>query len=274
MQRIMSSDPLKQYYEDSSHRYWDPRQGMVGRDLHIYPLLKGLSGTVLEYGCGAGSLLLALAKEDRFDRCIGVDISENVLSMVKQAWRDFGHVDANKVTVMAPDDDRLPGLPDKSADVLLSLDTIEHVVNPYVVIDELHRVARDNAVFIISVPNYAYIKYVINLLFGKQPRTGTNDPVENWRNVGWDGMHLHTFTRSSLAILLRDCGWEPLRWSGYGERLGWLGLGSLRRSFPGFWSGAITAVCRKVPHPVPLPDRRGPANLPAVGSQPKTHSRD
>ncbi len=257
----MSVHQLKEYYEDSSQRFWDPRQGMVGRDLHIYPLLEGLSGTVLEYGCGAGSLLLALAKEDRFDRCIGVDISEKALVAVKQAWNELPNVSADKVSVVVPHDDHLPQIPDNSADVILSLDTIEHVLNPYVVIDELHRIARDNAVFIISVPNYAYVKYVVYLMFGRQPRTGTNQPVENWRNIGWDGMHLHTFTKSSLATLLRGCGWEPRHWSGYGERFRWLGLEILRRRFPGFWSGAITAACRKISHPVPPEVRKSPANL-------------
>lgn len=257
----MSVDQLKQYYEDSAHRFWDPKQGMIGRDLHIYPLLDGLSGTVLEYGCGSGSLLLNLAREDRFTKLTGVDISEHALSKVKQAWKELAPSKTEKVSIVVPLNDHLPGIPDNSVDVILSLDTIEHVLNPYVVIDELHRIATSSAVFVISVPNYAYIKYVVNLFFGIQPRTGTNDPVENWREIGWDGMHLHTFTKSSLSTLLANCGWEVQQWSGYGDRLSWLGLGMLRRRFPGFWSGAITAVCKKTAHPVPREARKNPVNL-------------
>lgn len=261
----MSIDQLKDYYEDSSHRFWDPRQGMIGRDLHIHPLLEGLSGTFLEYGCGSGSLLLELAKEDRFSECIGVDISEKALSMVGKAWSDQSKKD--KVKLMMPQDDHLPDIPDGSVDVIVSLATIEHVINPYVVLDELHRIASDEAVLVCCVPNYAYIKHVVQLLFGIQPRTGTDDPVENWRNVGWDGMHIHTFTRSSFSVLLNSCGWKPERWSGWGERFSSLGLGALRRRFPGVLSGEITAVCRRVPHPVPRASRNRPANLSPSAAQ-------
>jgi len=160
-----------------------------------------------------------------------------------------------------PRDDQLPNVADASVDVIVSLATIEHVLNPYIVIDDLHRVARDNAVFICCVPNYAYIKHVVQLLFGIQPRTGTDDPVEKWRSVGWDGMHIHTFTKSSLSVLLKDCGWRPEKWSGWGERFDRFGFGALRRRFPGKLSGEITAVCRKVPHPAPEARRNRPANL-------------
>jgi SAM-dependent methyltransferase len=242
----MQSGRLKEFYEKDADRFWDPRRGMVGRDLHIYPLLRGLSGRVLEYGCGAGSLLLALAQEDRFTSLCGVDISEKALSRIRETWTELRR-DGGKLTLMTPEDDRLPKVASASVDVILSLDTIEHVLDPYVVLDELHRVAAEDAVFVISVPNYAYIKYVVQLFFGKQPVTGSGEPVENWREAGWDGWHLHTFTKSSLAVLLRDCGWEPQHWTGYGERYSWLGLDILRKHFPGFWSGALTAVCRKKP---------------------------
>ncbi len=235
---------LKAFYERDAERFWDPKGGMVGRDLHIYPLLDGFSGTVLEYGCGAGSLLLALAKEDRFSLVYGIDISESALRKIRNAWAEL-HGNMAKLVLMAPKGDQVPEVPGNSIDVILCLDTIEHVLNPYVVLDEFYRIGSENAVCVLSAPNYAYIKYVVQLLFGKQPITGSGEPVENWRTAGWDGWHLHTFTKSSLAVLLRDCGWEPERWTGYGERFRWLGLDILRKRLPGFWSGALTAVCRK-----------------------------
>jgi SAM-dependent methyltransferase len=258
----MAIDQLKDYYEDSAHRFWDPSQGMVGRDLHIYPLLDGLKGVLLEYGCGSGSLLLELAKEDRFSQCIGVDISRNALDLVERAWTTSQPGKAAKLKLVMPSDDQLPTIPDSSVDVLVSLATIEHVINPYVVLDELYRVGADNSMLIATVPNYAYIKHVAQLLFGIQPRTGTDDPVEQWREVGWDGMHIHTFTKSSFGTLLRDCGWEPITWRGWGNKLSSLGFGVLRKHFPGKWSGEITALCRKIPGSARR-ERNKPANLTA-----------
>lgn len=241
----MSIDQLKQYYEDSSRRFWDPRLGMAGRDLVVYPLLNGLSGTLLEYGCGAGSLLLGLAMENRFSECYGVDISENALSSIGQAWNDLKSSNKDKLKLVVPQNDELPTIPDKSIDVIISVATIEHVIHPYVVLDETYRIASDKAAFVCCVPNYAYLKHKIQIIFGVQPRTGTDEPVENWRSVGWDGMHIHTFTKSSFSTLLNDCGWKPDNWTGWGQRFSWLGLGSLRRRFPGLLSGEIIAFCKK-----------------------------
>lgn len=245
----MSPDELKQFYEDDALRFWDPRKGMRGRDLTIYPLLKELSGTVLEYGAGSGSLLLSLAQEDRFPALMGVDISETALEKIAKAWDDMSRGKErshDKLTLAMPIQDTLPMVPDQSVDVILSLDTIEHVLNPYIVLDEFHRIAKPGGTFIISVPNYGYIKYVVQLLIGRQPVTGAGEPVAQWRTAGWDGWHLHTFTRESLDALLRDCGWEPVLWTGYGDRGKRFGLEILRRKFPAMWSGALTVVCRRM----------------------------
>jgi len=244
----MVNDVLKSFYENDASRFWDPRYGMRGRDLTIHPLLNGLSGTLLEYGSGSGSLLLSLALDDRFSNLVGVDISESALRNISAAWHDMNLRESksiDKLKLFTPVNDSLPMIPDNTFDILLSLDTIEHVINPYVVLDELYRVAKPGATFIISVPNYGYIKYVLQLLIGRQPVTGSDEPVHRWRVSGWDGWHLHTFTKEGLNVLLRDCGWEPILWTGYGDRGKWLGLNYLRTKFPAFWSGALTVVCQR-----------------------------
>lgn len=241
----MNINRLKEYYEKDAERFWDPRAGMTGRDLDMYPLLGGLSGALIEYGCGSGSLLIGLAKESRFGQCIGVDISDNALSKIRNAWNETPAVDPNKLRLMTPQSDLLPEIGDETLDVLISVATIEHVLDPYVVLDELHRIAKPSATLICSVPNYAYLKHRLQLLFGAQPRTGTDEPVENWRTEGWDGMHLHTFTKSSFTTLLKSCGWQPRKWMGCGTRFNALGLGYFRRHYPGLMSGELIAVCAK-----------------------------
>jgi SAM-dependent methyltransferase len=244
----MSNDVLKKFYEKDAERFWNPELGMRGRDLTIYPLLAGMSGRVLEYGSGSGSLLLNLACEERFSSLIGVDISENALRKIQGHWYNVSterKLPQEKLQAIAPVNDQLPQLPDESVDIILSLDTIEHVMDPYVVLDELYRIGSPNSVFVISVPNYGYIKHVLQLMRGRQPITGGGEPVENWRVSGWDGWHLHTFTKESLNALLRDCGWVPVKWTGYGDKFKYLGFDFLRKKFPSVWSGALTVVCKK-----------------------------
>lgn len=234
---------LKDYYERDAQRFWDPLRELTGRDSIVYPLLAGRSGVFLEYGCGSGSLLLSIAREPRFARVIGVDISENALDSIRRAWMDAYPASANKVELFRPVDDTIPTITSESCDVIVSVATIEHVIDPYIVLDELYRIAKPDAMLICSVPNYAYIKHRLALLFGRLPKTGTDEPIENWRSAGWDGMHLHTFTQSAFDLLLRDCGWEPLSWTGWGQRLRL--IGELRNRFPGLLSGEVIAVCRK-----------------------------
>lgn len=244
----MNNDALKDFYERDAERFWNPRDGLAGRDLSIYPLMANMSGRVLEYGAGSGSLLLALASEPRFSGLHGVDISRRALNKIDTAWKEMSATSGqpyDKLKLLLPENDRLPGIPDGSVDIVLSLDTIEHVLDPYVVLDEFYRIGAPDSFFIISVPNYGYIKYAAQLMLGRQPVTGGGEPVERWRESGWDGWHLHTFTRQSLDALLRDCGWIPVRWTGYGNKLKWMGMDILRTRFPAMWSGALTVVCRR-----------------------------
>jgi len=74
---------------------------------------------------------------------------------------------------MLPQADQPPGVAGESINVPASVATVGHVINPYVALDELYQIAKADAVLICSVPNYAYLKHRIALLFGKHPRTGT-----------------------------------------------------------------------------------------------------
>lgn len=233
----------KDFYERTSERFWDPTEGMVGRDNIVFPLLEGTTGVALEYGFGSGSLLMGMARSLRYTQVIGAEIATSLIARFNAALQGESLTTSSKVELVQPDGDRLPNLASASVDVIVSVATIEHVINPYVVLDELYRIAKPGATLVCSVPNYAYLKHRISLLMGQLPKTGTDDPVENWRECGWDGMHLHCFTQTSFEILLRDCGWEPIQWTGWGTRFGW--LGGLRQRYPGLLSGEIIAVCRR-----------------------------
>jgi SAM-dependent methyltransferase len=241
----MTDNYLSEYYEKDAQRFWAPEEGLRGRDEIVMGHMRPPQGTVLEYGCGSGSLLLHMAGLKGVNRAIGYDISANLLAGVTAAAAKM-QLPEDRVEVYLPEADKVPQVADASVDTLVCVATIEHVINPYTVLDELNRVARPGAELICSVPNLGYIKHILDLIRGRQPRTGTDLPVSEWREDGWDGMHLHTFTQSSFSTLLRDCGWNPVGFTGWGSRLSSLGLGTLRRKYPGKWSGEIIARCVKI----------------------------
>ena len=238
---------LKNFYDRTSNRFWDPSGGLIGRDLQVFPLIPDIKGTILEYGFGSGSLLFAIAKELQFNRVIGIDISDKVLDKAQAKIAEIDDEWCSKFEFSLSDEEQISHIKDESVDVVVSVATIEHVLDPYRVLDELYRVTKPGGTLVCSVPNYAYLKYRINLMFGKLPITGTNKPIRYWRETGWDGMHIHTFTREALDILLNDCGWEPKRWTGWGTKIPF--ILKLRKKYPQLLSGELIVLCKKGIHP-------------------------
>jgi SAM-dependent methyltransferase len=241
----MSKD-LKNYYEDDSNRFWSPINGYAGRDSHVRKFITNDNGVLLEYGFGSGSFLLNIAKERIFDKCIGYELSENAIKNFTKTYSSFQNKEISPIELYNSLEDKLKFTNDGSVDTIVCAATLEHVIDPYILLDEFYRIAKPGAKLILTVPNYAYIIHVIRLLFGDQPRTGTDAPVHEWRKEGWDGMHLHTFTKKSLNILLKDCGWDTSVWYGHGEKGKLLGFNYLRKKFPSKLSGELIVVCRSL----------------------------
>ena len=235
---------INEFYETSSKRFWNPSDGPIGRDVQVLPLIEG-DGTLLEYGFGSGSLLFQVAKNHKFSKVIGVDISDAVIEKAKSNIQNINKDYCQKLKFIKPDQagEKIPDIKSNSVDCVVSVATIEHVLNPYSVLDELYRVTKTGGTLICSVPNYAYIKYRFQLLLGHLPITGTNEPIEKWRTAGWDGMHIHCFTKNAFNILLKDCGWQPLSFTGWGTKLPF--ILPLRKKYPSLLSGELIAVCKK-----------------------------
>ncbi len=211
---------------------------LSGRDGIIKPLLpidNVDNSTVLEYGFGLGKLLLYAA--NYYKHAIGYEISQVRIDRFKQYLREG---EQKNIELYQSSEDLLPDVASNTVDTIQCLAVLEHVLDPYRLLDEFYRIAKDTTTMIISVPNYAYLKHRIKLLFGHLPMTGSDGPISNWRNDGWDGHHLHCFTQSAFTVLLNECGWRPIQWHGWGNK-----FVKLRNLRPGLLSGEIIAVCQK-----------------------------
>lgn len=90
---------------------------------------------------------------------------------------------------------------------------IEHVFDPYFVVGEINMVLKDGDIFVAQVPNIAYIKQRVKLLLGKLPVTSS---PYNWKEIGWDGGHLHYFTMNKFCLLFESQGFHIDKKSGSG----------------------------------------------------------
>lgn len=160
-----------------------------------------IEGALLDVGC-AGLRLLASASW--FRKRAGVDI------VSFPAWAGHRDIDAR---VFDLDEGALP-FEGESFDAVTCLMVVEHVFDPYHAIRELRRVCKPAGRVIVGVPNLAGIKRRLELLCGKLPITSSQN---SFTEGGWDGYHLHNFTKASLEWLLLKEGLTPIRWAAQGR---------------------------------------------------------
>ncbi len=97
-------------------------------------------------------------------------------------------------------------LPDDSFDVVVCLDTMEHLIEPDLVIQNAYRILKNDGIFVITVPNLASFVNRFSLLFGFMPtnycptekRYGTLFGV---KDSSW---HKSVMTSGALSSLLKE----------------------------------------------------------------------
>lgn len=147
---------------------------------------------ILDLGCGDGRLSKELV--DLGHEVWGVDVNEAGLAQA----RIFG-----LQTVQADIEAKIP-LEDAQFDLILFLDTLEHLNNPEAVLKEIHRLLKDNGQVIISCPNHFDLRNRLQILFG--------GGIIHWAHrqyatsVPWAYGHIRFLLFKELAELLNLCG--------------------------------------------------------------------
>jgi len=169
----------------------------VNRYQSCYNLLPSDKERLLDVGCGDGDFIFMA--QGNFDECYGVDVSS--LRIERAKARSKMRRSGNNLHFYKCDVDE--GLPFVNSffDAVSCIAVLEHVFNPPNVLDEIHRVLKPRGIFIVEVPNIAWIPYRIQLLFGKLPKTGGVYSGADWE-------HLHNFTKITLFKLLIKKGFK------------------------------------------------------------------
>jgi len=128
-------------YREYARSYDEDRRLMLGGDAlrtriaFVADALGGVSA-VLDVGCGTGDLLLALGTLlDEEACCVGVDLSPEMLAVARQKIDECPHVYLVQADVTQP----LP-FPDDAFDLVASLNLLQEVSAPVVVLEEVRRV--------------------------------------------------------------------------------------------------------------------------------------
>jgi 2-polyprenyl-3-methyl-5-hydroxy-6-metoxy-1,4-benzoquinol methylase len=158
---------VKEFYEE----YWEHRKNID----HIYDdwipkrlefcldrLEKHGCETVLDIGCGEGTLgELAPDSVEIF----GVDISETALTIADEHYTETAQIDL--------ENDNLKDKFEIEFDAVVCLEVLEHLINPKNFLSEMVIELSEDALFIISVPNFVFWNHRFKILFGNLPENYT-----------------------------------------------------------------------------------------------------
>lgn len=184
------------------------------------------SGTIVDAGCGAGQLWPFVRK--RFDSYIGVDV---IRYEEFPAEAEFQIADLNLGT--------LP-LPDSTAEVVASVETIEHLENPRAFTRDLVRLAKPGGWVIITTPNQLSVLSLITLIVKRR--------FNAFQDVHYPA-HLTALLEIDLQRIARECGLQDvsIRYSHEGRvpLTPWQYPAFLTRFFPRALSDNLLLIARK-----------------------------
>jgi len=155
--------------------------------------LLGSGQSLLDIGCWDGRLLEKLRDAGLYKELAGIDIVEAGVDLAREKGFNAQVVDLNAGVIP---------FPDQHFDAVTMLAVLEHVFDPYSIIREIRRILRPGGTLIVDVPNAASVTNRARILLGRIPVTSYD--------TGWDGGHLHYFTKHALDHFLQSEGFDIL----------------------------------------------------------------
>jgi ubiquinone/menaquinone biosynthesis C-methylase UbiE len=143
----------------------------------------------LEIGCAEGIVINRLRELLYIQKCYGIDVSHTFLSQGKAAYPkvEFTQVSGGKYPFS-----------DKSMDLIVLSDIIEHIKDLRLFMKEIKRVGK---MVLLKVPLDKYLwRKLVSEPLGRSFSVGSKHP---------DG-HLHEFSKNSCEKMLKDMGFKIL----------------------------------------------------------------
>jgi SAM-dependent methyltransferase len=161
----------------------------MARDDYVADLPDDPDAAVLEIGCSNGATgALALAR-GKCGRYCGVELFPEPAAAARERLTEVVEGDVEQL--------ELPW-PDHSFDALILSEVLEHLRDPWAVLERLRPLLRPGALVFASTPNVAHREIIVMLVRGR------------WelRSYGpLDATHLRWFSPSSLRAAFEDAGY-------------------------------------------------------------------
>ncbi len=176
-------------YTKPFRRYQQRRRLEVVRSLaeETWATLRG--GQIVDVGCGDGYGSSVVLKDMCYSLYVGVDLSPEKLKIacrnLRACWGVLGDAE---------------GLPfcSRTFDLALSLETLEHLLDPYAALREIARVLKPGGSLLLSVPVNSRFNTIVSRWITKLRRRG------KFRE------HVQVYTPGDMLNLLRATGFRHL----------------------------------------------------------------
>jgi 2-polyprenyl-3-methyl-5-hydroxy-6-metoxy-1,4-benzoquinol methylase len=174
--------------------YRDKPRGYFGssRDDIVRLLETGPDSAILELGCGSGGTGRAAMAAGKAGRYVGIELDPEAAATASETLSEVLVGDVGQIDL-----DRLQG----AFDALIISEVLEHLTDPWKVLESLVRCLKPGGVVFASSPNVAHWQVVRELLFGRFA----------YAEVGvMDRTHLRWFTPDSYREMFEGAGVEVL----------------------------------------------------------------
>jgi 2-polyprenyl-3-methyl-5-hydroxy-6-metoxy-1,4-benzoquinol methylase len=153
--------------------------------------LTAVPARLLEIGCGSGATVAELRRRGELAQAVGVELDGPSAQLARAQF----DVVLEGAVESAPIEDHVA---QGSLDMVLCLDVLEHLVDPWAQVRRLAPLLRPGGVLVVSLPNIRNGKFIRNLLI-------KGDFV--YRDAGLlDRTHLRFFTLATARDLLTQAG--------------------------------------------------------------------
>ena len=156
-------------------------------------------GEAVDLGCGAGQLVIEMARKAPSLHITGIDLSEKMLADARQSAQRVGMED--RVDFRLGNVEEIP-FPDQSLDLVISTASLHHWTDPLKVLNEIDRVLKpDGAFYVFDLRRDMALPFYLLIWFGTQfvvpaPLHRVNEPMGS-RNASYTVQELVDLTRQS-----------------------------------------------------------------------------
>jgi SAM-dependent methyltransferase len=128
-----------------------------------------------------------------FSHLVGVEIQAEAAARARDSY---------DVVLDMPIEEAVPRITG-TFDLIICADVLEHLQDPWSVVESLRRLAHRDTVLAVSIPNIRHWRALVRLAVGRgfaYEESGI-----------FDSTHLRFFTSADALRMLRDAGWTPRR---------------------------------------------------------------